>query len=430
MGEPQYVFRFVLHHPAAAKLSTALLEQLLLDAAQHKRLGHVAALLRAPAALQLSVDTVAALLQHAIERAMVPDEYEDGHSTCCELLLALPAVQQLPADAVASVLAAAVDAGYVTAVRRMCAVDAAAEISLTVAASLLQRAAHKHCSTWFTVLQGLPQLTELPAEQLQLTIQRLQQFLGEAIADGESAAVFKLCQCTAAVCRAAAAAVGPTGAPGVTAQPSMGPTDMLPLALAAVRHVTDHAHNSLTATAAAQLFQLEAAKALGPDAVVNLLSECIAHRSPEGVLLVGLLPAAGQLDQQACKDLVAQAVRRVEPAGTVPEIFLQPSIDVLRNLLQQPQVQQLDAAAAVRLMPAGLKTRSSQPLLLLQQLHSQLPSAQQAVLGSEPVKQLMHAAFVARAWDALDWLKALPAAPLDDKKVILWCNVGAVELMK
>jgi hypothetical protein len=42
----------------------------------------------------------------------------------------------------------------------------------------------------------------------------------------------------------------------------------------------------------------------------------------------------------------------------------------------------------------------------------------------------MHAAFVARAWDALDWLKALPAAPLEDEKVRVWCIVGSLERMR
>jgi hypothetical protein len=446
-GEPQCVFRFVLHHPAVAKLSAASLEQLLLDAAQHKRLEHVAALLRAPAALQLPVGTVEALLQHAVKCAVVPDEDEDEdgnstHSSCCELLLALPAVQQLPAAAVASILAAAVDAGNAAAVRRICAVDAAAEISNAAASSLLQLAASKHCTTWFAVLQGLPQLAELPADQLQLTRQQLQQLLGEAIAAGDDAAVSKLCEYAAAACRAAAAAAEPAGAAGITAQASIHPLDMLPLALAAVQHLGDYTYNSLEASTAAQLFQLDAARALGPSAVVKLLSACVANRAPEGVLLVALLPAASQLDQQACEDLVAEAVQHVKPAETLyDEISRQANIDVLRNLLQQPAVQQLDAAAAVRLMSACLKLKlkpagtaakvnPSHPLLLLQQLHSELPGAQQAALESESVKQLMHTAFKAREWAAFDWLKTLPVAPVNDEKVRVWCSVRAVEHMK
>jgi hypothetical protein len=221
---------------------------------------------------------------------------------------------------------------------------------------------------------------------------------------------------------------------------------MLPLAVAAVQKVAD-VDSTLDATAAALLFQLDAARALGPSAVVELLAECIAHRSPQGVLLVALLPAASQLDQQACEDLVAKAVQRVqgvepagdddssssdvsddervEPTGGRSQESRQASISVLCSLLQQPAVQQLNPAAAVRLMSACLKLQPRQPLLLLQQVHSQLPAAQQAVLGSERVKQLMHTAFVARAWDAFDWLKALPAAPLDDETVTVWCNVTA-----
>jgi hypothetical protein len=129
-GKPQCVLRFVLQHPAVGKLSTAALEQLLLDAAQHKRLEHVADLLQVPAALQLSVEAVTALLQQAVQCTLDEDRgsSSSSHSTCCGLLLALPAVQQLPADVV-SRLAAAVDAGNVAAVSRLCAVTAAADIS-------------------------------------------------------------------------------------------------------------------------------------------------------------------------------------------------------------------------------------------------------------------------------------------------------------
>jgi hypothetical protein len=359
----------------------------------------------------------------------------------------------MPADAVASVLAAAVDAGNAAAVSSMFALDAATQISTAAAGSLLNIAAQKGCKTWLTVLQGLPQLAQLPADQLpaQLTSQQLQQFLGEAIAASDGAAVSKLCEYTAAVCRAAAAAAGPAGTPGVTAQPSISPADMLSLALTAVQKVAD-VNGVLDAAAAAQLFQLDTARALSQSAVAELLSACIAHRSPEGVLLVALLPATSQLDQQACEDLVAKAVQRVqqvepageddsssdddsddervEPAWRRPGDPTQASINALCSLLQQPAVQQLKPAAAVRLMSACWKLQPSQPLLLLQQLHSQLPAAQQAVQGSERVKQLMHAAFVARAWDALDWLKALPAAPLEDEKVRVWCIVGSLERMR
>jgi hypothetical protein len=408
-GEPQCVYECALHHPAVGQLSTAALEQLLLDAAQYERLQHVAALLQTPAVLQLSVDAVTALLLHTITRM---------HSICCGMLLALPAVQQMPADAVASTVAAAVDSGNVFVVRMMFALDAAAQISTAAAGSLLSLAAQKGCKTWLTVLQGLPQLAELPADQqpVQLSSQQLQRFLGQAVAAGDSAAVSKLCEYAAAMSRAAAAAAGPAGRPGVTAQPSISPADMLSLALTPVQKVAD-VNGVLDATAAAQLFQLDAATALDPSAVAELLSACIAHRSPEGVLLVARLPAASQLDQQACEDLVAEAVQRVqrvepadeddsssdddsddeqrvEPAWRSPGDPTQASISVLRHLLQQPAVQQLDTAAAVRLMSACLKmqpggtaarTQSSQPLLLLlllQQLHSQLPAAQQAVLES------------------------------------------------
>jgi hypothetical protein len=241
----------------------------------------------------------AAVLLAVLQHALLPNEgssSSSSHSACCGLLLALPAVQQLPADAVASVLAAAVNAGNVYAVKRMCALDEAAEFSLAAAASLLQLAAQKGYKTWFAVLQG---------------------------------------------------------------------------------------------------------------------------------------PAVSQLDQQACENLVPKAVQRVQPAETYSAVYSERAASiVLSNLLQQPAVQQLDTAAAVRLMPACLKLQPSQPLWMLQQLRSQLSSAQQALLESEPVKQLMHTAFVTRAWDSLDWLRALPAALMDDEKVRLWCDVGALEHLK
>jgi hypothetical protein len=398
-----------------------MLQQLLLDAAAQQCLEHVADLLQAPAAAQLSVQTVGMLLEHAAAgRPWLPPE-ESGckPNSSSERLLALPAVQQLPAEAVTRILAAAVKAGHVSTVRRVCSVAAAQQASRDVAIGMLQQAAHgQYYNIWVAVLQGLPQLAgplALPFDQLQLSSQQLQRFLLGAVNAGDTEAISMLCRYTAAAAAAAAAGMPPSNDRDADA----GIVELLAAAIGQL-----HApHNSITPAAAEQLFQLSAAQALGTSAVAELFKCCICNQSAAGVQLVGLLPAAQQLDQQVCNSLVHAALTWFDKAVLHLGTQAQPE-QVLRNVLQLPAVQRLGHRLAVRLLMTcmHLETHNHQSLLLL---HNALPAAQQAAQEPAAVKQLLMSAFAMRQWETFDWLQQLPAAPMDDGEVAMWCAVRA-----
>jgi hypothetical protein len=58
-------------------------------------------------------------------------------------------------------------------------------------------------------------------------------------------------------------------------------------------------------------------------------------------------------------------------------------------------------------------------------LHRQLHAAQLAAQEPATVKQLLFAALASQQWESFDCLAKLPAAPVHDEEVILWCAVRA-----
>jgi hypothetical protein len=420
----QCVFSCLMQHAAVSSFSAAMLQELLLEAAAQQRLEHVAELLQAPAAAQLSVQVVATLLEHAAAGqpwVRLGDSGRNPNSSS-ELLLALPAVQQLPEDAVVRICAAAVKVGHVSTVRRVCSLAAAQQASTEAAVSMLQRAAQGQYYTskydiWCAVLQGLPQLagpSAPPCDQLQLTSQQLLKFLLGAVNAGDSNSITLLCRYAAG---AAAAGMSPSSDVRSDHGAAVGMQELL---LAAIRqlHASD---KSITIAAVEHLFQLRAAQALKTGVVASLLRCCIDFRSAEAVQLVGLLPAAQQLDQQVCNSLVHAALKRFDKAvlqlGTPAR-----AEQVLRNVLQLPAVQRLGHVLAVRLLVTcmHLYNHNHKAVLLL---HSSLPAAQQAAQEPATVRHLLLSAFALHQYETFNWLQQLPAAPLDDGEVAMLCAV-------
>ncbi|KAF6249506.1 hypothetical protein COO60DRAFT_1686771 [Scenedesmus sp. NREL 46B-D3] len=162
--------------------STATVEQLLLDAAQQQRLGAVTGLLTLRAAARLSREVLTELLQHAVQE--VSEEHYDDEAappqcddeaaprfaleTMHPSLLHLPAAQQPSADDVVRVLTAAVEAltPNHTGVASVCALPGALLVGAEAALALLQRAGQRGYQVWVAALNGMPQLADLPAEQL------------------------------------------------------------------------------------------------------------------------------------------------------------------------------------------------------------------------------------------------------------------------
>jgi hypothetical protein len=397
----------LMQYAAVSSFSTAMLQQQLLEAAAQQRLEHVAELLQAPAAAQLSVQVVGTLLEHSAagQQWLPPAESGRKPKSSSELLLALPAVQQLPAEAVTRILAAAVKAGHVSTIRRVCSLAAAwqQQASREAAISMLQHAAHGHYNIWVGVLQGLPQLAGVPCDQLQPTRQQLQRFLQGAVIAGDSESTILLCR------YAAAGGLPPSNDHDAIA-------GMQELLVAAVRQL-QASHNSITGAAAAQLFQLSAAQA-------RLVECCIHKQSAEGVQLVGLLPAAQQLDQQVCKSLVHAALTWFDKPVLQLGTQAQPE-QVLRNVLLLPAVQRLGHVFVIQLLVSCMHLENYHHQLLLL-LHSALPAAQQAAQEPATVKQLLLSAFALHRYETFNWLKQLPAAPVDDAEVAMWCAVTAL----
>jgi hypothetical protein len=183
----------------------------------------------------------------------------------------------------------------------VCEEIAAQQMSAEAAAELLQRAAQQGMPWGYAmglaVQQGMPQLPGMAAEQTLLTGRQLQRFLQDALTAGDSDGLCKLCQCVAAT----EAAAGAAAAHCISAD-QMQP--VLSLALAKTRPK----HSSITVAAAEQLFELRAAKALSPAAVVPLLAACVKYHDTTSLNMVGQLPAAEQLDQRSAEGLVRKAI--------------------------------------------------------------------------------------------------------------------------
>lgn len=168
----------------------------------------------------------------------------------------------------------------------------------------------------------------------------------------------------------------------------------------------------VTAAAAQQLFQLRDAQASAAGAVVELLTACVERGSVLGVQLVGQLPAAAQIDQQSAERLLQAALQKHRKCR---------ANELLCSLLQLPAAKRIAGPALVPLLRAGIEC--SLPLQLVQLLCDQLPAARQGALDAAAVRQLLLLSFEEQQWVVFDWLRKLPAAPLDDEQVALCCGV-------
>jgi hypothetical protein len=418
-GSRPSTFMFnMLNHPAVSSFSTASLEQLLLEAAQQERLAAVAALLEAPAAAGLSANTVADLLQHAVRELHCDSDtlhQEFASEAMQPLLLSLPAAQQLSRDAVAGILSAAVAAQNSSSISRLCELPSAQQLSAEAAAGLLQEAAQQGYAVWNAVCSGLPQLGKQQPIGKQLLV-----FLQGAVSAADSRGLTELCQ------SAGEAEAEGAGLCGISAE------DMLGLLSAALRKSALNLER-LPIEAVAQLFQLGSARALGPDAVEELMVTCVGKADVSGLKLAGELPAAAQLDQKSAEWLVLRTLQEYQQkydcfgyVATMKGCTASARETLLRTLLQQPAVQRLAPDAVARLLAACIEEELPQPLLLLR---SELTAARQGDLDQDAVRQLLQAAFEAQQWFMFDWLVGLPAAPVhdDDEEVAMWRAVRACQ---
>jgi hypothetical protein len=414
-------------HPAVASFSTAALEQLLLAAAEQHQLGGVAILLKAPAAAGLSAEAVADLLQHAAHEmcdkacGLRLHDRDSRHELALESfhsLLALPAAQQLPPFAVVSVLSAAIEAQNCAAIgRALDELPSAQQISAGEAAALLQQAEQHGFAVWKAICSGLPQLGRPRPTSEQLCV-----FLQYAIALGDDEDVSELCQLAAEAEAAATVVEEGVAASGISA------TDMKSLLLGGLHKSKYDVPTALQREAAAQLFQLDAAKTLGSDAVADVMMACVRCRDVSGVTLVAQLPTAAQLNQQAAEALVQEALE--QDSLRTSDDFSDSDVEevekgeaVLGALLQQPAVQCLAPGAVARLLATCIEGELHASLQLLR---SELTAAKQGDLGQDGVRQLLQCAYEMGQWKVFDWLLGLPAAPLNDEEVGMWRSARAV----
>jgi hypothetical protein len=289
----------------------------------------------------------------------------------------------------------------------------AQQISADAAAGLLDLAKRHGYAVWKAIRQ-LPQLG-----QPQLTSEELHVFLKGAISVQDSEHFSELCQHAAE--EEAAAVTGGVAACGFDA------TQMQSLLVAALGLEGDRALQTKTA---AQLFQLGAAKTLGPDIVADLMMACVTHRNASGPSLLGQLPAAAQLDQQAAEALVQQALEQDNRRTHYNSVSVSDNDEVysyeavLRALLRQPAVQRLAPDAVARLLAKCIEDRRLNSWLLL--LRSALTAANEGAFSQNAVRQLLQLSYEVQQWDVFDWLVGLPAAPLGDEEVAMWCAVRAV----
>uniref|UniRef100_A0A383WKJ8 Uncharacterized protein n=1 Tax=Tetradesmus obliquus TaxID=3088 RepID=A0A383WKJ8_TETOB len=401
------LFDFLFDLPAVGRFDAAAIDQLLLALLQQRQqlqhqykglLPKLAVLLKAPAAEQLSAETVTAVLKYAVQ------EKQSQYSGCAgqfafqsevqQQVLALPAVQRLPVDAVTSVLAAAVAAGNEAAVSSIgSSLPAAQQLSRQAIACLISRALQAGYFNIMMVLQELPQASEVTAEDCNLLDGvHVLEMLHSLIKAGDSEHIIAACG-------------------GVTEHDvSIGSDGVQQLLHHALFHM-DAA--DITATAAQQLLQLSDAQAVDAAAVEELLAACVARGSAAGVQLVSQLPAAAQIDQQSAEQLLMAALRKCRGSSVS-------SYELLSWLLQLPAVLRLEGPALARLLKAGMEWKLPHVSL---QLCEELPAAQQGDLGSAAVRELLLLAFEKQQWDLFDWLRKLPAAPLGDEQVAFCCEV-------
>jgi hypothetical protein len=412
---PRTLLHSLIQHPAVGSFSTAMIEQLLQEAAQQERLGAFASLLKAPAAAGLSVDAVAHLLQHALRELHFRETGSRTLQFALEAtqpsLLALPAAQQLSTDTVASLLSAAVAVQNSSGIRKLCELPSARQFSAEAAEALLQAAAQKGYGVWKAVCSGLPQL-----KQPQLTGEQLHRYLKNAVTVADSEGVCELCQYP--VQTQAVAAAESVAACCISSK------DMQSLISAAFLK-SAQTDKDLTVEARAMLLELGAAKALGPGAVAELMEECISSCDASGLTLVGQLPAAAQLGQATAERLVHRIFQEPRQKRSCfsynPQMSSAPEA-LLRALLQQLAVRSLAPDAVARLLATCIEEELHKPLLLLR---SEVTAAKQGYLGQDIVRQLLQLAHEMQQWDVFDWLVGLPAAPLNDEDVAMWRAVRA-----
>jgi hypothetical protein len=320
-------------HPAVGSFSTSSIEEFLMQAVQQKKkhnphdvcLADYMALLQVPAAQQLSAQTVATLLQHAVQELG-----NNGFmaSNVQQELMALQAVQQLPADAIADILAAAARAGNAAAVSTLCALPVAQQLNKDKAKGLRLLALQHGQFRVVQQLQELPQLQDSKQHQLQPTSEQLHQLLSVAINSCDSEAVVLLCQLAAS-----------------QAATRLEPQAMQQLLIKAMRSCIDW-KRYITDEAAEQVFLMRDAQAISAAAAAELLYECVSERSAADMLrVVALLPAVQHISQQDAENLLLAAIKVKEARE-------------LCALLQFSAVQQLQPEAVVRLLTAGYKSRS------------------------------------------------------------------------
>jgi hypothetical protein len=367
----------------------------------------------------LSVDAMAHLLQRALQELHVGEtgNLQFPLEAMQPLLLALPAAQQLSTDAVASLLSAAVAVQNSSGIHKLCELPSARQISAEAAEALLQAAAQKGYGVWKAVCSGLPQL-----KQPQLTGEQLHRYLQNAVTAADSEGVCELCQ-YAAQTQAVPAAEG-VAACGISLK------DMQSLISTALsKSAPTDRDLTVDVEALAMLLELDAAKALGRDAVAELMDECISSGDVSGLTLVGQLPAAAQLGQATAERLVHRILQEPRQKRSCfsynPQMSSAPEA-LLRALLQQPAVQCLAPDAVARLLATCIEEELHKPLLLLR---SEVTAAKQGCLGQDDVRQLLQLAHEMQQchsqWDVFDWLVGLPAAPLNDEDVVMWRAVRA-----
>jgi hypothetical protein len=353
-GKVDCLYPFLVNHPAVSSFSRETLEELLLAVVQRKQqdpecekhLADVVALLKAPAAAQLSTEVL--LLQHAVQEQRHDDRYYSAEKVFLftfketeQQLLALPAVQNLPADAAASVLAAAITMGNDAAVSSLCALPAVQQLSKQRASEQYLLALQKGRFRVAVQLQQLLQLPDSQFEQVQLKPEELQKLLLVAIRDGDSEAVGICCQQAAST----------TATPSAAAS-RIGDQGMLSVLRDALQHMC---HGRINVAAVEQLFALADAQAVSADVVTKLMTACIECRSVEGLQLTGQLPAAAQINQQSAERLVQVAVQQLSRRER-SNMHVERS-RLLQAVLQLAAVQRLQPAAVARLQVAAYQKK-------------------------------------------------------------------------
>ncbi|KAF6256319.1 hypothetical protein COO60DRAFT_1702389 [Scenedesmus sp. NREL 46B-D3] len=356
------------------QLSFSSLTLLLQDAAQHKECGSLKALLSSPAALQLSKESVAQLLDSTVGQAA-----EDGAAAA---LLQLPAAQQLEVGAVAALLDTAVRQQQCNVLQQLVQLPGATQLSAQQLADLLKHALARQLDS------AVEQLIKLP-QAMQLELHFVAEQLTAALELGAS------CDCVEAMC---SLLVADQARQQLLTSAALDAFLQLAMHMQRLRPVA-----ALLCTPAAE-------QQLSTQRVQELLLHATQQHNDNSVEILSHLEAAADISADGVEQIINAAIR-VGCCG------------MLMDLCELAGAATLPAAAVCRLLRAALNVQWTEGLDLLA---AHLPGADKVPAGS--VHALLESAIRQLDGEAAVYLLRLRGAQLLEPHMVLQLLQLALQL--